>query len=181
GGGGGGGGSVHLSVTLKKSHVLTFWQDTGHPAGDIDLSLFIRHPTDLISSAEPEFLHLTEHDDEIYNEFRRSFPTMMIAILNPEDLKSESSKKKWRAFCLLFDGKVAEFNFGTLLRLNATAEYSEENTIFAAPLIHNYVWSRILCLNSKLLIITSYLFSASLSLTVQDKQQKDSNTTIGQH
>uniref|UniRef100_UPI00358EDCD0 protein PBDC1 isoform X2 n=1 Tax=Myxine glutinosa TaxID=7769 RepID=UPI00358EDCD0 len=86
---------------------------------------------DLISSAEPEFLHLTEQDDGIYNEFRRSFPTMMIAILNPEDLKSETSKEKWRAFCLLFDGKVAEFNFGTLLRLNATGEYSDENTIFA--------------------------------------------------
>ncbi|XP_061042421.1 protein PBDC1-like [Eubalaena glacialis] len=39
--------------------------------------------------------------------------------------------KKWRPFCLKFDGIVEDFNYGTLLRLNCSQAYTEENTIFA--------------------------------------------------
>ncbi|NXR88964.1 PBDC1 protein, partial [Hypocryptadius cinnamomeus] len=39
--------------------------------------------------------------------------------------------QKWRPFCLAFEGVVEDFNFGTLLRLDARGKYSEENTIFA--------------------------------------------------
>ncbi|KAB0337153.1 hypothetical protein FD755_025727, partial [Muntiacus reevesi] len=38
---------------------------------------------------------------------------------------------KWRPFCLKFDGIVEDFNYGTLLRLNCSQGYTEENTIFA--------------------------------------------------
>uniref|UniRef100_A0A8P0PCE9 Polysaccharide biosynthesis domain-containing protein n=1 Tax=Canis lupus familiaris TaxID=9615 RepID=A0A8P0PCE9_CANLF len=39
--------------------------------------------------------------------------------------------KKWRPFCLKFDGVVKDFNCGTLLRLDCSQGYNEENTIFA--------------------------------------------------
>ncbi|KAG5193751.1 hypothetical protein MJG53_019818 [Ovis ammon polii x Ovis aries] len=84
----------------------------------------------LISSVDPQFLKLTKVDDQIYSEFRENFKNLRIDILDPEELKSESAKEKWRPFCLKFDGIVEDFNYGTLLRLNCSQGYTEENTIF---------------------------------------------------
>ncbi|KAM5221447.1 protein PBDC1 [Ctenodactylus gundi] len=85
----------------------------------------------LISSVDPQFLKLTKVDDQIYSEFREHFETLRIDVLDPEELKSESAKEKWRPFCLKFDGIVEDFNYGTLLRLDCSQGYTEENTIFA--------------------------------------------------
>ncbi|XP_053437038.1 protein PBDC1 [Nycticebus coucang] len=85
----------------------------------------------LISSVDPQFLKLTKVDDQIYSEFRKNFEKLRIDILDPEELKSESAKEKWRPFCLKFDGIVEDFNYGTLLRLDCSQGYTEENTIFA--------------------------------------------------
>nr|XP_020768653.1 protein PBDC1-like isoform X1 [Odocoileus virginianus texanus] len=85
----------------------------------------------LISSVDPQFLKLTKVDDQIYSEFRENFKNLRIDILDPEELKSETAKEKWRPFCLKFDGIVEDFNYGTLLRLNCSQGYTEENTIFA--------------------------------------------------
>ncbi|XP_007956722.1 protein PBDC1 [Orycteropus afer afer] len=85
----------------------------------------------LISSVDPQFLKLTKVDDQIYTEFRDSFEKLRIDVLDPEELKSESAKEKWRPFCLKFDGIVEDFNYGTLLRLDCSQGYTEENTIFA--------------------------------------------------
>nr|XP_020635758.1 protein PBDC1 [Pogona vitticeps] len=85
----------------------------------------------LISSVDPKFLKLTKVDDQIYAEFRKAFKDLGIGVLDPEDLKSEPAKEKWRPFCLQFDGIVEDFNYGTLLRLNCSQGYTEENTIFA--------------------------------------------------
>ncbi|NXO46775.1 PBDC1 protein, partial [Locustella ochotensis] len=46
----------------------------------------------LISSVEPKFLRLTQLDDGIYEEFRRSFPELRVDVLDPEELKSEPAK-----------------------------------------------------------------------------------------
>ncbi|XP_043837368.1 protein PBDC1 isoform X2 [Dromiciops gliroides] len=86
---------------------------------------------DLISSVDPLFLRLTKVDDQIYSEFRDNFGKLKIDVLDPEELKSEPAKEKWRPFCMKFDGIVEDFNYGTLLRLDCTQGYSEENTIFA--------------------------------------------------
>lgn len=51
--------------------------------------------------------------------------------MDPEELKSESAKEKWRPFCLKFEGIVEDYNYGTLLRLDCSQGYTEENTIFA--------------------------------------------------
>ncbi|KAJ7428929.1 Protein PBDC1 [Willisornis vidua] len=85
----------------------------------------------LISSVDPKFLNLTKVDDQIYEEFRKTFQDLKIDVLDPEDLKSEPAKAKWRPFCLKFEGVVEDFNYGTLLRLDSRREYTEENTIFA--------------------------------------------------
>ncbi|XP_066193274.1 protein PBDC1 isoform X2 [Sylvia atricapilla] len=86
---------------------------------------------DLISSVDPKFLNLTKVDDRIYEEFRETFGDLRVDVLDPEELKSEAAKAKWRPFCLRFEGVVEDFNYGTLLRLDSRREYSEENTIFA--------------------------------------------------
>ncbi|XP_030057840.1 protein PBDC1 [Microcaecilia unicolor] len=85
----------------------------------------------LISSVEPRLLKLTKVDDLIYTEFKASFGDLKIDIVDPEELKSEQAKEKWRPFCMRFDGVVEDFNYGTLLRLDCTRDYTEENTIFA--------------------------------------------------
>ncbi|TRZ11960.1 hypothetical protein HGM15179_015129 [Zosterops borbonicus] len=85
----------------------------------------------LISSVDPKFLNLTKVDDLIYQEFRETFRELRVDLLDPEELKSEPAKAKWRPFCLRFEGLVEDFNYGTLLRLDSRREYSEENTIFA--------------------------------------------------
>ncbi|XP_008589784.1 PREDICTED: protein PBDC1 [Galeopterus variegatus] len=85
----------------------------------------------LISSVDPQFLKLTKVDDQIYSEFRKNFEKLRIDVLDPEELKSESAKEKWRPFCLKFNGIVEDFNYGTLLRLDCSQGYTEENTIFA--------------------------------------------------
>ncbi|NWZ55587.1 PBDC1 protein, partial [Haliaeetus albicilla] len=84
----------------------------------------------LISSVDPKFLNLTKVDDQIYSEFRKNFKDLKIDVLDPEELKSESAKEKWRPFCLRFEGVVEDFNYGTLLRLDCRKDYTEENTIF---------------------------------------------------
>ncbi|XP_011827142.1 PREDICTED: protein PBDC1 isoform X2 [Mandrillus leucophaeus] len=84
----------------------------------------------LISSVDPQFLKLTKVDDQIYSEFRKNFEALRIDVLDPEELKSELAKEKWRPFCLKFNGIVEDFNYGTLLRLDCSQGYTEENTIF---------------------------------------------------
>lgn len=85
----------------------------------------------LISSVDPQFLKLTKVDDQIYSEFREHFEKLKIDVLDPEELKSELAKEKWRPFCLKFGGIVEDYNYGTLLRLDCSQGYTEENTIFA--------------------------------------------------
>lgn len=85
----------------------------------------------LISSVDPRFLKLTKVDDQIYSEFRENFEKLRVDVLDPEELKSESAKEKWRPFCLKFEGIIEDYNYGTLLRLDCSQGYTEENTIFA--------------------------------------------------
>nr|XP_009675992.1 PREDICTED: protein PBDC1 [Struthio camelus australis] len=85
----------------------------------------------LISSVDPKFLNLTKVDDQIYGEFRKTFNDLKVDVLDPEELKSEPAKEKWRPFCMQFEGVVEDFNYGTLLRLDCSKDYTDENTIFA--------------------------------------------------
>ena len=83
----------------------------------------------LLQSYDASTLRLTAYDDEIYTKFMEKFSNLRLDILTPDDLKSKSAKVAWREFCNHFDRKVEDFNFGTLLRLDVTKEYTEENTV----------------------------------------------------
>ncbi|XP_043537122.1 protein PBDC1 isoform X1 [Chiloscyllium plagiosum] len=85
----------------------------------------------LICSVDPTFLKLTREDDQIYTEFRKQFRDLKIDVLDPAKLKSDAAKQQWRPFCLKFETLVEDFNYGTLLRLDCSKDYVEENTIFA--------------------------------------------------
>jgi hypothetical protein len=73
-------------------------------------------------------LKVTKVDDQIYSEFWEIFKTLRIGVLDPEELKSESAKEKWRPLCLKFKGIIEDFDYGTFLRLDCSQGYNEENT-----------------------------------------------------
>ena len=83
----------------------------------------------LLQSYDATTLKLTASDDEIYSMFMAKFSNLRLELLTPDDLKSEAAKTAWREYCNYFEGKVEDFNFATLLRLDVTKEYTEENTI----------------------------------------------------
>jgi len=83
----------------------------------------------LLCAIDPSSLRLTRLDDDIYTEFREKFPDFKVDKVEESQLKSPEAKEKWRPFCNSFEGKVDDFNFGTLLRVNSSADYSEENSI----------------------------------------------------
>lgn len=113
----------------------------------------------LLCSADPKLLKLSKHDDWIYSKFRLRFPDLKIDEIEVDTLKSGTAKEvtltksyrvlsrmsyfftrkrkvsnqvifmqKWRKFCEEMK-QLEDFSFGTLLRLKAKEEYSEENTI----------------------------------------------------
>lgn len=83
----------------------------------------------LISAMDASRLRLTKYDDDIYRQFKRYFKTLKVDVIRVEDFKSEDAKLKWRPFCNMYEGKVEDFNFGTLLRIDCNKGYDEENTI----------------------------------------------------
>ncbi|KAF9172680.1 hypothetical protein BGZ80_005377 [Entomortierella chlamydospora] len=87
----------------------------------------------LIQAIDGSKLKLTKIDDEIYEDFLTTFgKDFKIDVLDEsKDFKSPEMKEKWRNFINRYEGgKVTDYNFGSLLRLDASKEYSEENTIF---------------------------------------------------
>ncbi|KAI7819867.1 putative polysaccharide biosynthesis protein [Kickxella alabastrina] len=73
---------------------------------------------------------LTPIDDELYSDFKRNFPDLNIAVLNDDDFKTDMAKAKWREFINKYENRVTDFNFGSLLRIDCTGDYSEDNTMF---------------------------------------------------
>ena len=85
----------------------------------------------MLQSMQPQDMKFTPIDDEIYAAFRSEFPDFQVAVLDVEQMKSTDAKAKWRPWMMAFDGRVEDFNFGTLLRLDAREDYTEENSLFA--------------------------------------------------
>lgn len=44
--------------------------------------------------------------------------------------------QKWRPFINRFEKTIEDFNFGTLLRIDCTKDYSEENSILGEFFVH---------------------------------------------
>ncbi|KAG0375610.1 MAG: putative polysaccharide biosynthesis protein [Linnemannia gamsii] len=88
----------------------------------------------LLQAMDGSKLKLTKIDDEIYVDFMSTFAPNVpkIDVLDEaKDFKSPEMKEKWRNFINRYEGgKVTDYNFGSLLRIDASKEYSEENTMF---------------------------------------------------
>ncbi|KAJ3287677.1 DUF757-domain-containing protein [Rhizoclosmatium globosum] len=85
----------------------------------------------LISSLDASKIRLTKVDDEIYADFKATFPEINVASLNEmDDFKTDAAKEKWRNWIKKFEAKVQDFNYGTLLRNRAAEDYGPDNTFF---------------------------------------------------
>ncbi|KAI6124103.1 DUF757-domain-containing protein [Pisolithus croceorrhizus] len=87
----------------------------------------------IIEKVPPRGLRLTKLDDEIYEHVMSAFPELSgddhekLVKLDEDWLKSEDGKRDGGR---LYEKKVKDFNFGSLIRTDARLEYSETNTIF---------------------------------------------------
>jgi len=86
----------------------------------------------LLTSRKPGAapLKLTKHDDELYFAFRGFFPEseFPVDVLDLGLLKSEEAKGRWREYIDKNASLVRDFNFGTLVRIDAARGYSPENS-----------------------------------------------------
>ncbi|KAE8215626.1 hypothetical protein CF319_g990 [Tilletia indica] len=95
----------------------------------------------LLEKVKPSALKLTKLDDEIYADFEATFPEYSeaenkdaVRKIDEEAMKSPQGKERWRNFMMKYDGKVADYNFGTLIRTDASDEYTQFNTTFVMRL-----------------------------------------------
>jgi len=90
----------------------------------------------LLESVDPRSLKLTKLDDEIFDQLKEVFPEMFVepykglVKLDENAMKSSEGKKKWRSFITPYEGKIKDFNFGSLIRTDAEDEYGQDNSIF---------------------------------------------------
>ncbi|XP_055855140.1 protein PBDC1 [Episyrphus balteatus] len=82
----------------------------------------------LICNIDPKSVKLSPFDDIIYTTFRQDFPNLKIDKILDDDLKTPEQKIKWRAFIEKFN-KLEDFSYGTLLRSEASKEFSPENSL----------------------------------------------------
>lgn len=72
-------------------------------------------------------LRLTKIDDDIHEHFLKEFPDYDLkATINEDEMKSKQGKERWRNFINTYEGKVDDYNFGTMLRANPAWEYGEK-------------------------------------------------------
>lgn len=91
----------------------------------------------ILEKVKGSTLRLTKMDDEIYDHLRKDFPTFdPAATINEDEMKSKEGKERWRAFMMQYEGKIDDYNFGTMVRNNAKAEYEEKTTIFGTKKQH---------------------------------------------
>ena len=74
-------------------------------------------------------------DNDIYSDFEQTFPELAssddaIRKIDEDAMKSPAGKEKWRNFIMKYEKTVADYNFGTLIRTDASDEYTQDNTIF---------------------------------------------------
>lgn len=76
-------------------------------------------------------LRLSKFDDAIYVSFYEEFPNFdPAATLIENDMKSKAGKEKWRNWVNKWEKQIDDYNFGTIIRTRADAEYDQDTTIF---------------------------------------------------
>ncbi|EFY91495.1 DUF757 domain-containing protein [Metarhizium acridum CQMa 102] len=92
----------------------------------------------ILEKVKGSTLRLTKMDDEIYDHLKEAFPEFdPAATVDEDEMKSKEGKERWRNFMMAYEKKVDDYNFGTMVRNNAKAEYEENTTIFGenAPIM----------------------------------------------
>ncbi|EXV05127.1 polysaccharide biosynthesis protein [Metarhizium robertsii] len=85
----------------------------------------------ILEKVKGSTLRLTKMDDEIYSHLKEAFPEFdPAATVDEDEMKSKDGKERWRNFMMAYEKKVDDYNFGTMVRNNAKAEYEENTTIF---------------------------------------------------
>jgi hypothetical protein len=104
--------SIPLILThLAVQHLETYWE--------------------ILKKVPGSKLRLTKIDDEIHEHFKKEFPDFDPAATIDEDkMKSKEGKEKWRNWINQYEGKINDFNFGTMLRSSPHVEYDRDTTIF---------------------------------------------------
>lgn len=104
-------GPINANALPAVEHLMTYWA--------------------ILEKVRGSQLRLTKMDDEIYEHFKKEFPDFDPAETVDEDkMKSKEGKEKWRNFMNQYDGKINDFNFGTIIRNNPKVEYEQDTTIF---------------------------------------------------
>jgi Polysaccharide biosynthesis len=115
--------SLLTMIQTAVEHLMTYWS--------------------ILEKVPGSKLRLTKMDDDIYEHFKREFPDFdPSATLNEDEMKSKAGKEKWRNFMNEYEKTINDFNFGTMLRSNAKAEYDQETTLFGKIIQYFCVWLR---------------------------------------
>lgn len=64
--------------------------------------------------------------------------------------------QKWRPFINRFEKTIEDFNFGTLLRIDCTKDYSEENSILGEFYVHVHCIFKTIPIQSHIIATFSY-------------------------
>lgn len=88
----------------------------------------------LLHAVKGSELKLTKIDDQIMTHLITVFPEYLdhekIRVVDENEMKSPTNKPKWREFMNTYENIVADYNFGTILRVDASKGYTETNTMF---------------------------------------------------
>ncbi|PSR88795.1 duf757 domain-containing protein [Coniella lustricola] len=85
----------------------------------------------ILEKVKASTLRLTKIDNEIYEHLCKDFPDFDPAVpLDEDKMKSAQGKKRWREFMMVYEKKVDDYSFGTILRKDPKEEYTQDGTIF---------------------------------------------------
>ncbi|POR33823.1 Protein PBDC1 [Tolypocladium paradoxum] len=85
----------------------------------------------ILEKVKGSTLRLTKMDEDIYGHLNEAFPEFNpAATIDEDEMKSKAGKERWRAFMMAYEKKIDDYNFGTMVRNSAKAEYGEDTTIF---------------------------------------------------
>jgi hypothetical protein len=102
---------INIPVFTAVEHLMTYWS--------------------ILEKVKGSQLRLTKMDTEIYESFMAEFPDFdPAATIDEDQMKSKAGKEKWRNWVNQFEKKVEDFNFGTIIRTRADAEYDQDTTLF---------------------------------------------------
>ncbi|GFT83764.1 protein PBDC1 [Nephila pilipes] len=120
---------------LKKSDFLNAGSCEKEPEAWVEKAVeHMEMHYDLITSVPPKNVKLTPDDDLIYDRFIAEFPDFKLDLLDKEHLRTEESKMKWREFTEGFGELVRDSKLGTLIRIDSSGGYTEDNTLIVLRL-----------------------------------------------